>query len=254
MCCYILMMYFKIITNNIDYYFYTFQGLFEIIIINFNFLHNTVSIFAFSSVFQYAIILPTMSAYITFIRLKQADDYLRRLFLCKETVQKDVVFRKNFKNFNKLLSRKIRSDFESKLAKFYRFHHSCRQSVFSQNSIFGKQLLENLLIYTPINAHLMFSILLGRIEPMTAIIFVVMILAQLSYIFGMHLIAMQYGPKLHRSAVLLRKVYMRSTNGALSVMGQVKAANTIAMLHVKNRYGITYGPAQIVTMGTFFKV
>lgn len=246
------MMCVKIISNRIDYYLYTSLGLFEIFLINLNVLHYFVSLMVFSSLFQYIVILPTMSSFITFIRLKQSDDYLRQLLISEKDNQENNVFKKNFKNFKNVSIAK--SELEGKLCKFYHFHYSCRRSVFSQNAIFGYQMFETLLIYTPVNAHMVFSILLGRIEHMTAIIFIVMIIAQVSYIFGLQLISVQYPPRIHRSAALLQKVYIRSADVGLSSRCKLKLANAVAMLNVKMRYGISYGPAQLVTMGTFVKV
>lgn len=239
-------MYFKIIFNRIDYYFYTLNGVFDIMIINFVAFPYFVSLFAFTSVFEYAVLLPAMSAMITFIRLKQADDYLRQLLISKKDNQQKSI---NFKNLSV-----SKNELESKLCKFYYFHQSCRRSVFSQNAIFSYQMFESLLIYTPINAHLVFSILLGRVEQMTAIIFSVMIVAQVNYIFGLQLLSVQYPPRIHRSAAVLQKIYVRTANVGLSTRCKLKLANTIAMLNVKLRYGISYGPAQLVTMGTFVKV
>ena len=75
------------------------------------------------------------------------------------------------------------------------------------------------------------------------------------YLFFMHLIAVGYPQRIHRSAKLLLQVSMRITTFTVPHLKyQTRLALSIEKLHTRNRYGITYGKLQLVTMATFVKV
>src|SRR5699024_946102 len=92
--------------------------------------------FSYGNIQLLSIVLPAINALIVFNRLKQADDILQ------ECIEKD--------------SEKVNLRYKLKL--FHHFHADIRRSVWSQNRIFGKQLLQNLIIFTPGNAFVLMSI------------------------------------------------------------------------------------------------
>lgn len=250
MLFYMLYVAVQIVASNPRHYLLSPCGLLQALCMFTNSLLFAYASNVFNSIFQWSINLPLNTGIITFIRLGQADNLLRHLLAPAQTFKGETVSRSTLEkaNYSKQLSRK--------LSLFYRFHASIRRSVFSQNLVFASMMATNLLVYTPANAYMLFSILFGRVEPITSLIFLVMMLAQVSYIFGIHILAVQYPTRIHASAVLLGRLYIRlNVTGKMdSLLGQLKLSNAFQALLTKKRYGITYGKGrQLVTMATFAK-
>lgn len=231
------------------------SGYLTILSININTIGFYVGIFAYNTTFQLSIIIPSICALITFIRLRQSDKYLTDLL--------------NLRWNNWRLLIKQRSYHVRILNRFYKCHLQCRCSTFSQNRIFSRQLVLNLMTYTPINAYMIWSVLLKTLARVIRIIFIFMACAQMLYIFGIHLVAVQYPSRLHRAGKLLQQVNVRffppnmmkrmidggdRSGVANEIRIRLKLAQTFELIHNQRRYGITYGPAQLVTMATFAKV
>ena len=126
---------------------------------------------AFSCVYQLSIILQCSIALISFIRLKQADQLLRQTLSRLSSDNKDRTQESQHRKRQSIRTSYIRSSVLSSLNLFYQFHTECRQSVFSQNRIFGSILFIHILVYTPANAFMVWSLIFGRIELVTGILF-----------------------------------------------------------------------------------
>ena len=70
----------------------------------------------------------------------------------------------------------------------------------------------------------------------------------------MHIIAVGYPQRIHRSAKLLIKIYIRTKFIKSTLKEQIRLARSIDMLHTRNRFGISYGKLQLITMASFVKV
>ena len=81
-----------------------------------------------------------------------------------------------------------------------------------------------------------------------------MMLSQAMYLFGIHLMAVQYPKRIHRSSKMLIALFVKFRFVAHQLKDHLRLSQSIQMLHVANQYGITYGSAQLVTMATFAKV
>jgi len=228
---------FSIYCEDISYYFGTFRGLLESHSIFLNGLAYYICTFTYGSMYQLSVVLPSISAYITFIRFGQAEGLLRNTL--NKISQNQTVYR---------------SMAFANLHTFYRFHASCRKSVFSQNRIFGYQLFFTLLIYAPASAFMFMGIMLGRIKSTTMFTLGGITISQMLYVFGVHLLAVQYPKRIHRASKLLFKMNSRIHFGSSRCREHVKLLNALQILHTKKCYGITYGSAQLVNMATFTKV
>src|SRR5699024_11191916 len=135
---------FRIIIENGAYFLFNLYGIFAALSIIFNGFVYLIVIQTFTSVYQLMLDLPFICALITFVRLKQADKLLFKILNTKSRF----AHCKSFKIFRNGLLKNL-TTCQRDLNKFYHFHCLCRKSVFSQNQIFGTQMFQSLLIYTP---------------------------------------------------------------------------------------------------------
>lgn len=247
----IILLFYYLLTNPVFAYSSSIWSICGAICMALNVFTYNICIHTFSNVYQLATFFQCASALISFVRLKQSDRLLSEI-LSKLT---NILKLNHLKSRQSMLVSYLRSSFVMSLNRFYRFHLECRRSVFSQNKIFGNQLFETILLYTPANAFMIWSLIFGRVELVNAIVFAIMVCCQVAYIFGIHLIAVEYPKRIHRPGKLLNQIYMKHGTWKESQFRQHLAlSQAIQMLHVHNQYGITYGPAHLVTMATFGKV
>ncbi len=171
---YMQYIYFGLIYKHAARFFFTFEGLVGFVFMTSNLLVYYVMAFTFSSVYQLTCIFQVVFSLITFIRLNQANKLLTKsdILLTRNKTKKSMS--SNVKEINKITSL-------SNLNIFYRFHANIRQSIFNANTKFGFILMVHILVYTPSNAFMVFSIIFRNIEIVTAILFVVCLWAQVLY-------------------------------------------------------------------------
>lgn len=206
-----------------------------------NVLLYYIVIHTFASVYELSLIFQATVSLVTFIRLRQANALLRNL------AQTSVPSQSTY----------TRAEVHTGLSLFYVFHASIRRSVASQATITGPNLLLHLLVYTPCNAFMVWSLLLHSHNLITAILFWVCVWAQIIYIFGIHLLVVQYPKRLHACArwLLALAARMKTTKGRRGHLRErLKLCHAIQMLNVRRQYGVNYGKAgQLVTFAVFLK-
>ncbi|KAJ6221500.1 hypothetical protein RDWZM_000045 [Blomia tropicalis] len=139
------------------------------------------------------------------------------------------------------------------LDRYRRFYINCLRSILIQNRIIGYLLMVNLICFTPVNAFLIWSIIFGGIEFITSLLIIGVIIAQMTYIFGIHLLVVQYPKRIHLSSKILIAINSRMITSSIRIQERIRLTNDIMAINVTNRYGITYGTTQLVTAGTFLK-
>lgn len=182
--------------------------------------------------FQYSTSFSIIGSLINFYRLKHADRTIGSICSIRHSIDR-----------------------------FHRLHGKCRRSIFSFNRLFGRQLLIYIVLCTPTNAFMLLSMLLGRLPRNSWASAFGLFGTQAAYIFGVHLLAaVQYPQRIHHiSKRLLQINALYFTNIKLNkkktkVRTHLKLYWNIALLHVTNRYGITYGSFGLASLQTFVKV
>lgn len=231
---------------NFYYFFLTPVGLFTNAFTHLNVLLYFICMFTHSNVFQLSIILPSFITKINFIRLKQADELLQGVLRSFAAC----VANPRSKQINSVSGTSLL------IKKFHSYHTWCLQSIFQQDKVFRFQLLTSLLFQTPINAYIVISILLGRIETKTAAIFVFLALSQMFQIFGVQLLAVQYPIRIAFPGRYLRQIYVQCfLRKILSLQSTFKLIRQMESLNCQSRFGISYAKgATQVSMSSFLKV
>lgn len=170
---YMQFIYFSLIYKHAAHFFLTLEGLVGFMLMTTNLVIYYVMAFTFSSVYQLTCIFQVVFSLITFIRLNQANKLLTKcdIILAQNETRKSILL--NVKEINKTTL--------TSLNIFYQFHANIRQSIFNANTKFGFILMVHILVYTPSNAYMVFSIIFRNIEIVTAILFVVCLWAQVLY-------------------------------------------------------------------------
>lgn len=234
----------------------------KLLILYFNFLTAYIAIHSFDNIYQLSMLIPALGGLINFIRIKQADNLLvsviRRLQATDRKLQQIKNFCKSQENVKRQINMfKTNYSIACQLRAFYRYHTTVRVSIFKQNSILGFQLLAYIILYTPVNAYQLMTMLFTRIPILTIFIFCGMIFGQVTSIFGLHLLAVQYPQRIHKAGKLLNDIYVRLLGKQFNFRALIQCSHHLAILNVRlkeQRYGINYGPAHLVTMSTFSKV
>ncbi|KAH9390392.1 hypothetical protein TYRP_023096 [Tyrophagus putrescentiae] len=239
----------------------------KVLVLHFNCATAYIAIHSFDNIYQLSMLVPALGALINFIRLKQADrlllDLSRRL-KTSQRWQEEKTFRgrtcwnveaEEADDHNSRLQIVLSNvALENHLQTFYRFHTTIRVSIFRQNSILGFQLLAYILLYTPVNAYQLTMMIFTTVPALTTLIFLRMIFGQVTSIFGLHLVAVQYPVRIHQAGKLLNDIYVRLLLRRFKARELLRCSHQMEVLNVRlkeRRYGITYGPAHLVTMSTF---
>lgn len=242
----------------------------KVLVLHFNCATAYIAIHSFDNIYQLSMLVPVLGALINFIRLKQADrlllDLSRRL-KTSQRWQEEKTFRgrtcwnveaEEADDHNSRLQIVLSNvALENHLQTFYRFHTTIRVSIFRQNSILGFQLLAYILLYTPVNAYQLTMMIFTTVPTLTTLIFLGMIFGQVTSIFGLHLVAVQYPVRIHQAGKLLNDIYVRLLLRRFKARELLRCSHQMEVLNVRlkeRRYGITYGPAHLVTMSTFVTV
>lgn len=201
--------------------------------------------FTYGTLYQMGVILPAMCSYITFTRFAQAEHLVSR-----------TLSRLSHNGGTSL--HRCQVSVMTSLRTFYHFHAHCRRSVSSQNKVFGYLLFIALLFYSPPNAFMFVCLLLGRVNSASIPIIGGVTFSQMTYLFGVHQLAVHYPSRCHRVSKLLLKINARMHFSSDQCKEHLKLANTIQMLHTRHCYGINYSyghsKAHLVNMNTFVKV
>lgn len=140
------------------------------------------------------------------------------------------------------------------IRKYYENHTLSLKTTKTINKIYGKLLLIFLLLNTPINAYLIMSMFVKEMSTLTKLFVIVAVLYQFTYIIGLHLLAMNYSKEIHRSSKLLLNTNVLLVQNSLDRRNRILISLYIFKIHVKLKYGITYGSICLVTFATFLRV
>lgn len=135
--------------------------------------------------------------------------------------------------------------------RFSRFHARTLQDVFLSNAVCGQVLLLMVALFTPINAYMLMTLLLGRIQlpvlyPFIGAVFI----GQFTVLFCFHYGTTWYGRKIHSHAKRLLHLSVNSRRGEddkafssklHSFHAKLKVHNYIEKFLTKKLYGIEYG-------------
>lgn len=228
---------------NFSFYFLTPTGLFVTLFTHLNALLYYICMITHSNIYQLSIILPSLITKINFIRFKQADEFLFEILRSITVIKKPQ-------------TTQLLNNTSFLLKKFHHYHTQCLRSIFEQDKVFRFQLLTSLLFQTPINAYTVISLLLGRIESKTAFIFVFLSMSQITQLFGLQVLAIQYPLRIHSAGRYLRQIYVQCTlRKLLTLKSTFKLIRQVESLNCRKRYGILYAKgAALVSMISFLRV
>ena len=138
-----------------------------------------------------------------------------------------------------------------KISRFYRFHTTTVVMTSWFNQLFGSSLLRIMVIYGPLNAFSVMTLLLRQNS--LRLFSLNLVAAQAIPIFCGHFLATRFTKAIHVTDQQL--LHLSATNQKrISVRTWLKLSLYVQKFHVKKQYGITYGPLGLVTMRHFVQV
>lgn len=152
------------------------------------------------------------------------------------------------------ISKKVQTNILVNLNHHYQFYTRTLLSTLNINIMFGKILLLVLLSCTPCNAFLTMILISANLSTIHFISITFIILYEFLFLFGLHLVAVNYSKHIHRTGKTLLSVNVRLNSNYLSIRERLRLSSHISTRHTRQQYGITYGTLGLITFTTFFKV
>ncbi len=217
--------------TNADFYnIRSLFGLLRVLTSQASLLNDYFAILVFIHACDLSVVVYLIFTMATFTRLKVINRFLN--------------YTKNNKNF------KINSII---LNSFYRLHTATLSTVITANVICGQLLLVAVIVFTPANAYMTMSLVLGKFETHFVPIFTVWLVGQLAGQFAIYWVSTLYTVYLHSHTKKLFS-FGCTIDKKQSLISQLKHSHYIAKFMVVKRYGITYGSISLISMSSFGKV